>query len=134
MDRSAQMLAAARNGNVDKVRDMLRRDARLANARSPDGVPAVHLAAGGGHAELVALLIENGADVNARDANGWTPLHLAAAHGSGPLVQVLLAHGADATARTTHATPDGHPESLTALDIAERGGHGDAAAVLRQGR
>jgi hypothetical protein len=74
----------------------------------------------------VELLIQAGANVNRKaleSYGGWTPLHGAAARNSGGIVAVLLKHGADPTARDA--------KGLTALQVAEQGGFGEAVKVLR---
>jgi ankyrin repeat protein len=64
------------------------------NARNIDGETALHLAV---HSpEIVALLLEAGAEPNVRDERGATPLHRAAAVWLGEnSVSLLLAAGAD---------------------------------------
>ena len=66
---------------------------------APFGTP-MHMAASGGKAFLIEMLIEAGADVEARGANGQTPLHSAAGGYSESrlAVEVLLRAGADVTA------------------------------------
>lgn len=78
----------------------------------------------GGHDELVAVLVDAGADVNARDRQGSTALMSAAQHGNPRSVKRLLVAGADATARR-----DG--DGLTALDFAVMNGRERAADILR---
>lgn len=48
-----------------------------------------------GHAGVLAVLLEKGADPNLKDHGGQTPLMLAAATGDNPAVRHLLAAGAD---------------------------------------
>ena len=62
------------------------------------GVTPLHLAAGGGvDAEVVASLLDLGADVNAVDQFGFTPLHVAMEHnGNLSVLDVLLDGGANA--------------------------------------
>ena len=45
------------------------------------GLSPLHLAAQGGHIELMNALLAAGADINARDACGYTPLHFAICFG-----------------------------------------------------
>ncbi|MCY3740848.1 MAG: CotH kinase family protein [Candidatus Poribacteria bacterium] len=52
-----------------------------------------------GHTEVVALLLEHGADVNAKSRDGGTPLHAAAFLGRAETVKLLLKKGADTTLR-----------------------------------
>ncbi len=57
--------------------------------------------------QIIAVLLQAGADVNGRDASGFTPLHDAALAGNLATVRVLLENGADvnAGARDSGATP-----------------------------
>ena len=52
-----------------------------------------------GHTEVVALLLEHGAEVNAKSRDGSTPLHTAAFLGRVETVKLLLEKGADTTLR-----------------------------------
>ena len=56
--------------------------------------PLFH-AALGDHADVVAFLLDHGADVNARDQFGDTPLIVACAKGNAATAALLLARGAD---------------------------------------
>lgn len=55
----------------------MHRARRLLSLTISRGTP-LHAASEGGHAELVALLLEYGASVDAKDITSATPLHLAA--------------------------------------------------------
>jgi hypothetical protein len=74
-------------------------------ALNEQGVTILHLASRATMPELVALLIEKGADVHARIPTGDTPIHWAARAGASDrpnaeaTVVVLLQHGADINAR-----------------------------------
>jgi ankyrin repeat protein len=57
----------------------------------------LHFAARMNRPEMVALLLELGADPRATDGSGATPLHFAAGHGHVDVVRLLLAAGADPT-------------------------------------
>jgi ankyrin repeat protein len=59
----------------------------------------LHIAAKGGHADVVRALVAAKADVRAVTTTGATPLHFAAASGSAETVTILLDGGADVNAR-----------------------------------
>ena len=76
-------------------------------------VTALGTAATFGAAEVVALLLDHGADTERTSDHGNTPLHSAAANGSRAIVELLLSHGANAAATTA----DGRtPADLAAND------------------
>jgi ankyrin repeat protein len=57
----------------------------------------LHFAARMNRLEMVALLLELGADPKGTDGSGATPLHYAAGHGHADVVRLLLSAGADPT-------------------------------------
>ena len=93
-----------------------------APSRNPLMVQPLHSAAARGGPELIALLLDAGADPNARQAGGYTPLQARAAHGDMAMTQLLLKHGADAALRSD--------DGRTALDMAREKGHADIVALL----
>lgn len=62
------------------------------------GITPLHVAARGGHADVVRLLLEWGARVDAPTAEGQTPLMFAVAARREPVVRLLLDHGANVRA------------------------------------
>ncbi|GKU95954.1 hypothetical protein SLEP1_g9248 [Rubroshorea leprosula] len=60
------------------------------------GVTPLHLAAEGGHLQVMDELLERGADIDARTkgACGWTPLHAAAKERKREAVKFLVENGA----------------------------------------
>lgn len=54
---------------------------------------ALYLSARKGYIEVVALLLERGADPSIRTSTGWTPLMAAVIGGYYPTVKLLLEHG-----------------------------------------
>jgi ankyrin repeat protein len=76
------------------------------SAKGGNEVTPMHVAALGGHASILSLLLEHGVDVDDRGTQGQTPLHRASANGKLEAGQCLLDHGADINARdSTDWTP-----------------------------
>ncbi|CAI7618061.1 unnamed protein product [Penicillium pancosmium] len=69
-----------------------------------EGTTALHLAAYGGHIEVVKFLIHAGADVFAFDFPGLTALHWAAYKGHKDIVALLLENGANTSSLPYHLT------------------------------
>jgi hypothetical protein len=144
---------AARDGDLDKVKALLKENPRLVASRNSAGLTPLHLAASEGHADIVDLLLESGADVNANTTasanpslggvavgggvalklgariHGMTPLHYAAQWGYGPkgykdVVELLLAHGATVNARDSYGKTPWH--------YAAYAGHSEVAELLHQ--
>jgi ankyrin repeat protein len=114
---------AAFFGPVSTVRLLLDRGADIAVvARNEMRVQPLHAAVASRNAEVVALLLERGADPNARQQVGYTPLMGAASAGRTDMVQALIAAGADPSLV--------NDEGKTAADIAAEHGHQAIAAQL----
>jgi len=75
-----------------------------------------------GHAEVVAVLLEHGADASAKDAYGYTALHRAALMGHTEVVALLLENGAEVPAI------DG--AGMTALHRGSRWGQEEVVQLL----
>ncbi len=74
------------------------------NVESAYGIGATALAAHSDHADLVELLVENGANPNAVEG-GYTALHAAVLRGNADAVRTLLAHGAEPNTPLLAASP-----------------------------
>lgn len=86
-------------GDLIEVKQMLT-DGADPDAKDPrSGSTMLSIAALMGHTEVVALLLEHGADVNAKSRDGGTALHAAAFLGRVETVKLLLEKGADTTLR-----------------------------------
>ncbi len=83
---------------------------------------ALSIAARQGHAALVSILLEAGADPDVADSEGWTPLRASAWGGHASTVQVLLERGAQVDACDS--------EGRTALRAAAWAGHEEVVRAL----
>ena len=92
-----------------------------ADVNKPGWTP-LHYAASGGHASVIAMLLENNAYIDAESPNGTTPLMMAAMYGSEESVNLLLQEGADPKLK--------NQQGLTALDFAQRGKRPDAIQAI----
>jgi Ankyrin repeats (many copies) len=89
-------------GTLEVVRWMLKMGASPIY-RDGEGYTSLHSAIEREEAdkhELMAILIEYGADINAHGLNDWTPAHMAAARNDVEALRILHAANADLTVRT----------------------------------
>lgn len=84
---------SAREGDLKKVRAILRDNPDLLNARSDNGATPLHVACWYGKTEVATYLIQKGADINLKAQNNISPLHIAAMTGNLELVKLLLEKG-----------------------------------------
>ena len=98
---------AATKGDLQAVKAAIAADPAVVDAeKPPNKKTALHYAAQNGHADVVAFLLDKGADVNRPNIAGETPLHYAVGLPDPAVVNLLLARGANPNARTTNgATP-----------------------------
>lgn len=151
---------AAAAGDCERIRTLLKRDASLARAVSPDGWPPLHLAAAFATPETVTLLLEHGAHVHEISRNAMRNQALnacAALSDSVETARLLIEAGADVNfaqpggfAPLHQAASGGKLEMVqlllsrhakahlrcdqgkTAGDYASERNHPDVAALLRQ--
>ena len=76
-DGTADILQAARRGDLSAVEAELARDARLAKASNETGDTALHQAAQGAHLHVVTALLAAGANADAVRGDGYRPVHCA---------------------------------------------------------
>lgn len=86
-------------GQIERVRELLKKDPTLVKAFSPEGFTALH--GNLNHTGVVELLIDNGADINAVSKNNFvaTPLQSALAMGWTDAAKLLIARKADVNCR-----------------------------------
>ena len=113
---------AARRGNVALLKSLLKRGSP--DLRDKDGRTALMDAVAAGQLRSIRALLAAGANVNARASDGRTPLIEAAVHGRPKSVRLLIAAHADLNYEQRGWG--------TALEAAERNGHNNIAALLRE--
>ena len=110
---------AIKEGRVDDVRRL------LAGGMNPnasnDGWP-LYIASNAGHAEVVTLLLEAGANVNAVNKDGCTALTGASIQGQTQVVKLLLTAGANVNTIG--------PAGFTAITLAADKGHAKVVKLL----
>ena len=93
------LFAAAFTGDVSVMKQALAGGADPNTMDPQSGSTVLVTAALMGHTEIVALLLEHGADIDARSRDGGTALHAAAFLGRAETVKLLLGKGADTVIR-----------------------------------
>jgi ankyrin repeat protein len=124
-DADLTVFEAAAFGRIERLREILATDRSQANALSPDGFSALHLAIFGGQEQAARVLIANGADVDRCSGGSIArvpPLGTAAFVGSVHMARLLLDAGADVNARGEGG--------FTALHTAAQNGDVELAAEL----
>lgn len=117
---------AVKVGDVNGVKKFLGAGADV-NARDKDGdnQTPLHYACRKGHAAIVRLLLDHGADVNVRNGLHNTPIGLACeTDGHLDIVRILIDAGADVNAKNSAVN------GYTPLHAACRHGHSDVARLL----
>ena len=141
------LIDLVKQGELGRVRAVLAANFLLASQRTADGESPLMAALYRGHHEVVAALIDAGAEidvfaaaatgrladlgrevtaetVNTYAYDGWTPLHLAAFFGHADAVALLLDAGAAVAAVSRNSLKN------TALHAAAAGRHEAAALML----
>ena len=107
-DVLAQAVAAARDGDIDRLATVLARSPEVISATDGDGRTLLDLACRAATADIaipldpgtpgqhaaVDLILRAGASASAGDSSGWTPLHTAGMAGHAELASRLLRAGA----------------------------------------
>ena len=96
--KEEQLRTAARNGKVEKVRELLNRgDIDIEHEDDVQSTP-LSWAAANGHLEIVTILLQAGAEKNTTNKYGNTPLMLASWNRHVDVCRLLIDAGADTEA------------------------------------
>lgn len=116
---------AARDGDIERVRSLLREGADV-NAAQGDGMSALHWAAERGDVGMVDVLIYAGAELESATRIGaYRPLHIASRNGQVAVARSLLKAGAN-----VNAVSD--PAGSTPLHLAALSGSAELVTTLIQ--
>lgn len=88
----------ARNGELEKIRALLKKNPGLANSQDSLKRTPLHCAAQSGNAATVNLILSLGGDIAIKDTQGEIPLHYAAQKGDMEIVERLIEAGSDLNA------------------------------------
>lgn len=88
-------------GDFERVKALIEADPKLIEAEDDLRQIPLHLAARGGHPEMVRFLLSRGSPVNRTAYNNFTPLRLTS---SGAVARILIKAGADIHARDVYTT------------------------------
>lgn len=147
---AAELFAAIRAGDAERVRELLDARPELASERDVDGLSAVLQAAYFGHGEILDALLDTNPSLDVFDAaavgrtrgleelleaepelagawsvDGFTALHLAAFFGREDAARALLERGADPNVVARHETL-----TVTPLHSAAAGAHAGIVKLL----
>ncbi|QTG98251.1 ankyrin repeat domain-containing protein [Wolbachia endosymbiont of Rhagoletis indifferens] len=123
LDLDKELLNAAKSGDLDKVKECIKRGAYI-NTKSSNGRTSLHWAAFEGCLPGVEYLIKEVADINAKDNTSRTPLHYAARNGHLDVVKYLIEEGADFEVKDK--------DDKTPLDLASWRKHNDVIKYLEK--
>jgi serine/threonine-protein phosphatase 6 regulatory ankyrin repeat subunit B len=113
---------AAQNGNLARVKELLKDNPDLVFSADENGMTALHFAAFYGHKDVAEWLLSNKAGVNSRNTHGGTPLLDAALMGHEDVAQLLLINQADVNTKDN--------DGGTPLHVAAQGGYKDIVELL----
>ena len=101
-DVASPLYIASQDGNVAKVKVLLKAGGNVNQVRSTDGATPLYVASQEGNVDTVKVLIKAGGNVNqARTTDGVSPLFIASQKGHVDIVKVLIKAGGNVNQATT---------------------------------
>jgi len=88
------IVEAAKNGDFQAVKNILKHDPSKLDAKNEDGYTALHWACMRAHWDVVKYLIEKGADLNVVGGDGGTQINWAVHHDNVDIIKILIDKGA----------------------------------------
>ena len=122
LEKVTPLIAASYAGQVDMVKKLIAKGAKLEEEDRLHKSALVY-AAGMGHHEVIDVLLQAGALIDAAYIDGLTPLMWAAGQGHTESVRLLVNKGANKGLKDDRG--------LTALDMAQEAGHAAIVPLLR---
>ncbi len=121
---SLDIYEASSLGDLEQVKQLVKRDPEKVKSYSAEGFPALGLAAFLGQGNVVKYLLDNGADVNAvaKNPTGYTALTGAVSTGRKEIAELLLKKGANVNHQ--------YEEGFTALMEASASGNVEMTKLL----
>jgi ankyrin repeat protein len=108
----AEFQFSAEVGDLAGMKRIAKKSGFPIDAKNGSGMTALAIASGEGHHEVVAWLLDVGADVDSSDENGWTPAMAAAYTGFPDCLKLLLGKGCD----VSRSGKDGRTALMLAVD------------------
>ncbi len=85
---------AAQKGNLEKIKELVKKDPQLLNKIGNDGDPPLLPAASGGHKEVIEYLLSKGVDANSKNSSGQNAVTYTAYAGNLEITKLLVSKGA----------------------------------------
>ena len=152
-----EIVEAAKNGNLGKVKTILAQDPSKMNALDEEKYTPLHWACMRAHWDVAEYLIENGADVNVQGGDGGTVMNWAVHHDNVKIIKLMIDKGAKLNVQNQWGMSELHTaiwrgnihvveylldqgsdpliktnEGWTAMHYAYRSGHDNVIALLKE--